>query len=96
MYDDDPASINLISACLTPEELGKLLDQGAIFDSVVFLNGEGQEHLSRLMPLNEDDDNAYFPYIRTITIERIDHNSIPIIHSIWGNRRARGFFAMGG
>ena len=96
LYDNDPASVNLISACLTPRELDSLLNQGAIFQSVVFINNEGEQFLSRLTPTNEKDDDIRFPVVHAITLERISHDSIPVIHSALGKRRARGFFAMGG
>jgi hypothetical protein len=96
LYDDHPASINLISACLTPQELDSLLDQGAIFQSVVFINDEGKQLISRLSPVNEQDDDVRFPAVHLINLERIGHECIPIIHSALGKRRARGFFAMGG
>ncbi|MDB5856277.1 MAG: hypothetical protein JWR22_4318 [Herminiimonas sp.] len=96
LYDNHPASVNLISACLTPQELDGLLNQGAIFQSVVFVNNEGQQLLGRLTPIHEQDDDVRFPVVHAISLDRIGNESIPIIHSTLGKRRARGFFAMGG
>jgi hypothetical protein len=96
LYDNHPASVNLISACLTPQELDGLLNQGAIFQSVMFVNNEGEQLQGRLTPTNEQDDDVRFPVVHAIALDRISHESIPIIHSALGKRRARGFFAMGG
>jgi len=50
LYDDDPTSVQLTSACLTPDEAMKLLDLGATFDTVVLVNGAGAALASRFVP----------------------------------------------
>jgi len=42
LYDMHPLSLYLISECLTPSEAARLLDEGAVFDTVVLLGGEGK------------------------------------------------------
>ncbi|HEX7635758.1 MAG TPA: hypothetical protein VF427_10820 [Noviherbaspirillum sp.] len=96
LYDNHPESIDMISACLTPEEANRLLDQGAVFDSVVVLNGDGEQLIQRLVPMTEDYDEALFPQVVSVTLDHIDGQSVPVIHSALGKRRARGFFAAGG
>src|SRR5206468_933606 len=49
LYDDHPDSLTLTSGCLTPAQASSLLEQGAIFDTVVLLNGQGTELLERLV-----------------------------------------------
>ena len=95
LYDDHPGSIGLISACLTPQALSDLLDQGATFDTVLFLNGDGQALRQRLLPAL-DDDEALHPMVDALALEQIDERSVPTIHAALGSRRSRGFFSMGG
>ena len=47
LYEGDPYSTFLTSGCLSPRELTVLLDQGASFDALIFINGEGQDILDR-------------------------------------------------
>ena len=94
-YDDHPGSIGLISACLTPQALSDLIDQGATFDTVLFINGEGQALQQRLRPVH-DDDAAQHPVVDTMALEHIDLRCVAAIHAALGSQRSRGFFSMGG
>lgn len=94
-YDDHPGSVGLISACLTPQALSDLIDQGATFDAVLFINGEGQALQQRLRPVHEQDD-AIYPLLDTLALERIDMHSVSAIHAALGSQRSNGFFSMGG
>lgn len=95
LYDDHPGSIGLISACLTPQAMSDLLDQGATFDMVLFINGAGQALQQRLLPAH-DDDEALHSMLDTLALEHIDARSVSAIHSALGKRRSCGFFSMGG
>ena len=94
-YDDHPGSIDLISACLSPQALSDLIDQGATFDAVLFINGEGQALQQRLRPAHDEDD-AISPVVNTLALEQIDMHSVSAIHAALGSQRSRGFFSMGG
>lgn len=52
--------------------------------------------IQHLVPMIEDYDEALFPQILPVTLDDIDGQSVPIIHSALGKRRARGFFVAGG
>jgi len=96
LYDNHPESIDFISACLTPSEMSGLLDKGAVFDSIIFLNGEGQELLPRVSPRDSTEDEAFFPRTQVLSMNYVDENSISILHSTLLDLRMRGFYCEGG
>lgn len=95
LYDDHPGSIALISACLTPPALADLLERGATFDTVLFINDDGLALQDRLRPAGGDDD-ALYPCVESLTLDQFDAQAISLIHAAFGNRRSHGFFTMGG
>jgi hypothetical protein len=96
VYNDDPESIHLISGCLSPDEASQLLDQGAVFSSVLFLNGVGKNLLPRLVPAEKDYDKALFPDIVELVLEKQDQNGVAKAHAVLEQGGVRGFFAAGG
>jgi hypothetical protein len=53
-YDDHPTSVQLASACISTSEAGRLLAEGAAFESVVLLNGAGAGLDAELAALRGD------------------------------------------
>lgn len=96
VYNDDPESIHLISGCLSPEEASQLLDQGAVFSSVLFLNGAGKNLMPRLVPVQTDYDKALFPEIVEFVLEKQDQHGVAKVHTLLEQGGVRGFFAAGG
>ncbi len=95
LYDDHPDSVTLTSGCLTPAQAAQLLEQGVIFDTVVLLNGEGDELMERLVP-REPCDQELFARVTRIDVPVIDQEAVVQIHRTLKSPRLRAFFASGG
>lgn len=80
-YNNDPKSAHLLSACLTPTEAADLLAQGAVFQDLVLVNGEGEELLSAIGdPFNWDLE--IMPYVKRATISAPPDRAVAQLHEI--------------
>jgi hypothetical protein len=79
IYDDHPWSVFYTSACLKPQAAAALLDEGAVFDTVVLLNGEGAELVERLVPAGSYDPELY-PKVIQVSAARADRDAVRAIH----------------
>src|SRR5437868_1830178 len=79
LYDDHPDSLTLTSGCLTPAQASSLLEQGAIFDTVVLLNGQGTELLERLVP-KEACDQELYARVERLELPAINPDAVLQIH----------------
>jgi hypothetical protein len=79
IYDDHPWSVYYTSACMTPQAAAQLLDRGASFDTVVFLNDEGAELLERLVPQGDYDPELH-PKIAQLSVAQADRDAVKAIH----------------
>ena len=94
LYDGDPYSAFLTSGCVTPDELSKLLDQGASFDALVFVDGEGQNLVGNLEG-SKMGVNAKDIHLETFAIDRLDApGAVKRIHELL--KAQRGLFDIGG
>ena len=95
IYNNNPSSIDLLSACLTEDEAQRLLDQGALFDSVLLLGGSGSALRARLTGI-PDYDPAVDPIVRTLneTPAEIDAAAtVALIHTVIRGSRSSPFFS---
>lgn len=80
-YNDDVRSAFLISACMTAQQAMELLDQGAQFDSVVLVNGEGEDVAARL-----GDPRVWsaetMPGIERLSLARDAEHTVAEIHRL--------------
>lgn len=95
LYDHHPESLTLTSGCLTPGQAAKLLEQGAVFDTVVLLNGHGTELLERLVP-KEAYDQELYARVEHLELPAINHEAVLQIHRALKSPRLRAFFGSGG
>jgi len=65
-YNAAPDSVIRLSACMTPEQAGDLLAQGASFQTLIFVNQAGTDLLSTLGD-QSDWDNELMPQIQHYT-----------------------------
>lgn len=79
IYDDHPGSVFHTSACMTPQEAAALLDEGATFDTLVLINGEGRELLERLLPKGEYDPELY-PRVAQLSLPQAGPEAVKAIH----------------
>lgn len=94
LYDGDPYSTLLTSGCLSPGELSELLDQGASFDAVVFINGEGQG-LAKNLEGKKGGVNARDIRLEMFTVDHSDApGAVKRIHELLAAQP--GFFDIGG
>ncbi len=56
LYNDHPVSVFLTSSCLTPTEASKLMDDGAVFETVVLLDDDGEELVNRINATGGDPE----------------------------------------
>jgi hypothetical protein len=91
LYDRHPRSIYLISGCLEPRAASTLLDQGAAFDTVVLLNGEGEEVVARLIPASGGDEQL-IARVERIDSAKLDEDAVAAIHLVLREPGARAFF----
>jgi hypothetical protein len=95
IYNVNPSSIDLLSACLSEDEAQRLLDQGATFDSVLLVGSDGDAIRARLLE-HPNYDPAINPIIRTIseadTLVGLA-STITLIHTIIRGGRTSPFFS---
>jgi len=78
-YNDHPGSHNLVSKCLSPQEALTLIDAGAVFESVVLIDGAGEELVSRINPSGSADIN-FAPKIERLALGDASPEAITRIH----------------
>ncbi len=91
LYDMHPLSLYLISECLTPSEAARLLDEGAVFDTVVLLGGEGKELADRLAS-EEDSQAQTFAQVERIDLPAVDEQAVNEVHRVLKGHTAQWFF----
>lgn len=80
-YNTHLTSAFLISACLTARQVAELLDNGAKFDALVLVDGEGEELIAR-MGDPKSWDSETMPEIQKISLAQSESNPIAEIHKI--------------
>jgi len=80
IYDDHPTSVYYISACMTPQAAVALLDEGAKFQALVLLNGEGEELAERLLPPGDYDPELY-PRIERMNLSEANAAAVSALHA---------------
>jgi hypothetical protein len=95
VYDRHPDSVSLTSACITPGEAERLLDEGAIFDAVVLLNDAGEELIGKLVP-DEIDHPDMKTRIERLKLGEKSTDSISRIHDYLKDKPQSGFFQSAG
>jgi hypothetical protein len=91
LYDLHPHSLFHISGCLTPSEAESLIDQGAVFDTVVLLNGEGEELIARLTT-DVDPQDQRFSRVERIDAPVIDVHAVGRVHLVLRDVGVRDMF----
>ena len=89
-YNAHPASDNLISACLSPDRVEQLLKEGAQFETMVFINGEGEALINQIGDV-EHWDNEFMPRIERLKITTDPSADTETIHrAITGDPSDKG------
>lgn len=96
VYDEDPESVNLTSACLSAEEMRQLLDAGAVFEIVLALNGAGEDLIERIVPAQADHPDLSTRIERLRLADR-SPESVAFIHDYLKDQPMNSaFFGTGG
>jgi hypothetical protein len=78
-YNGHPSSHNLVSKCITPQEAEQLLDAGAVFESVVLVDGAGEDLIGRINPSGSADVN-FAPRIDRLRLDEASEDPVVRIH----------------
>ncbi len=80
-YNTHPVSGLLASACLTVDEASRLLQDGALFDTILLLNGEGEDVVNRIGGDKEAWDNEIMPSIKRLVVPMDANQAVETIHA---------------
>lgn len=94
-YDDHPMSIGLTSACISPMEAEALLDAGATFTTILFVNGAGADLIDRVLEQCNGDE-ATHTSVAELAIGDASVESVRQIHRAIRGKSQRMFYNFGG
>lgn len=77
-YNEHDASSFFVSQCLAPEQAAALLDDGALLNSVILLDGEGEEIVGRLQRIVSDEE--LMPKVRRVASGRDSADTVQKVH----------------
>ena len=84
-YNESMASVMLTSACLTPDEASKLLSEGAVFNQIVLVNGDGEQLPSQIGDPN-NWDNEVLPTIKRVSLDTSAPDAIKKLHRMLNDK----------
>lgn len=89
-YNKDLKNSYLLSECLTLNQVEKLLEQNAVFNKLIFVNGEGEELVAQLGDIN-NWDNELMPLFEHYRYTGDNNKAIEEIHNLLkANRTTAG------
>jgi len=96
VYDDDPESVNLTSACISTREAKGLLAEGAVFETVVLLNDAGEDLVEQIAPKGAEHPDLVTRVERLCLADR-SPESVAFIHDYLKDQPMNSvFFGTGG
>lgn len=85
-YNASMVSATMMSECLSPQEALELINNGAKFNSIVFVNGEGKRLIEKIGdPKNWDEETM--PAIKSVWLNPHAKEAIEEIYDVLGNKK---------